>query len=139
MPLNSPATDISSFLQAQGVGTEGTDLFIGLEPDEPDFVISIFDIPGFPPNPKYLRDEPSIQVRVRGNKNNYDTAWQKMQEIKDVMLGAQPQLLNGTDYVLFVLATDPMSLGRDESSRPLIISNWNLVREMQSGGNRVAL
>ena len=139
MPLNSPAIDISSFLQAQGIGTEGTDLFISREPASPDMTITITDTGGFPPNPKYLRDEPTIQVRVRGNKNDYNSAWNKMQEIKDVMLGAQPQLLNGTDYVLFVLATDPISLGFDESSRPLIISNWNLVREMQSGGNRVAL
>lgn len=139
MPLNSPATDISSFLQAQGVGTEGTNLFIGREPADPDFVVSIYDTGGFLPNPKYLRDEPTIQVRVRGNKNDYNNAWIKMQEIKDVMLGAQLQVLNGTDYVLFVLATDPISLGYDESNRPLIVSNWNLVREMQSGGNRVAL
>ncbi len=136
---NSQATDIAEYLATQGVGTQETDIFISQEPSDPDFVITVYDTGGISPNPAYLRDEPTIQVKVRGAKNDYSTAWNKAQEIKDVLLGANPVTLNGTEYVLFTQLGDILPLGYDENKRPLIISNWQLVREFASGGNRVAL
>ncbi len=136
---NSQAFDIAGYLETNGVGTEGTDIFVSQEPDDPNFSITIYDTGGISPNPAYLRDEPTIQIRVRGDKNGYSTAWDKAQEIKDILLGADPVTLNGTEYVLFTQIGDILSLGYDENKRPLIISNWQLVREFTSGGNRVAL
>ena len=136
MALNSPATDIRDFLATQGVGTVGVDLFTGREPEEPHFVVTVFDSGGIPPNPKFLRDEPQVQCLIRGNPNDYENTWAKAQEVKDVLLGAQPRILNGTDYVLFTQIGEMLTLGYDDSSRLAISSNWQLVREMQSGGNR---
>lgn len=136
MVTQPPSFDIATFLDAQGVGVVGTDIFVGREPSEPDFVTTIFDTPGPPPNPKFLRDEPQVQCRVRGAVNDYDGAWVQAQLIKDTLLGVQPQIINGTDYVLFVQTTDIFSLGYDENNRVMIVSNWQLVRELLSGGNR---
>lgn len=138
MPINSPATDIRDFLATQGIGVAGTNLFTGREPTEPHFIVTVFDAGGIAPNPKFLRDEPQVQVMTRGNPNDYETTWAKAQEIKDVLLGAQPQILNGTDYVLFVQIGEMLPLGYDDSGRLSISSNWQLVREMASGGNREA-
>ncbi len=138
MALNPPSSDIATFLAAQGAGTIGTDIFVGMEPSEPDATITVYDTGGIAPNPKFLRDEPQVQVRIRGAVNDYQNAWIKAQETKDILLGAQPQILNGTDYVLFVQIGEMIALGRDENNRPLIVSNWQLVREMASGGNREA-
>ena len=138
MAQNPASFDIATFLAAQGVGTVGTDIFVGREPSEPDEVISIFDIGGIAPNPKFLRDEPQIQCRVRGAVNDYDNAFIKAQLIKDTLLGAQPRRLNGTDYVLFTQIGEILSLGYDENNRVALVSNWQLVREPDSGGNREA-
>lgn len=138
MVLQPPSFDIATFLAAQGAGTVGTDIFVGMEPASPDLVVTVYDIGGIAPSPKFLRDEPQVQCKVRGDVNDYQNAWIKAQEVKDILLGAQPQTLNGTDYVLFVQIGDILSLGRDENNRPMITSNWQLVREMASGGNREA-
>ena len=76
---------------------------------------------------------------MRGTTNAYTTAWTKAQLIKDTLLGADPRVINGADYVLFTQVGDIMSLGYDNSNRPILVSNWRLVREMQSGGNRLSL
>ena len=138
MVLQPPSFDIATFLAAQGAGTVGTDIFVGMEPSSPDFTVTVYDIGGIAPNPKFLRDEPQVQCKIRGNVNDYQNTWIKAQEVKDILLGAQPQTLNGTDYVLFVQIGEILSLGRDENNRPMITSNWQLVREMASGGNREA-
>lgn len=138
MAQNPASFDIATFLADQAVGTVGTDIFVGREPSEPNFVTTIYDAGGIAPNPKFLRDEPQVQCRVRGEANDYQNAWAKAQEIKDVLLGAQPQTLNGTDYVLFVQIGEIISLGYDDNNRVMIVSNWQLVRELASGGNREA-
>ena len=138
MAQNPASFDIATFLAAQGVGTVGTDIFVGREPSEPAFIISIFDVGGISPNPKFLRDEPQVQCRVRGEVNDYNNAFAKAQLIKDILLGAQPQDLNGTDYVLFTQIGEILSLGYDENNRVALVSNWQLVREPDSGGNREA-
>lgn len=139
MALNPSSIDIGDYLETNSVGIVGTDIFVSREPTTPDFAITIYDTGGISPNPKFLRDEPTIQVRVRGDKNGYSVAFAKAQEIKDVLLGATPIVLSGTDYVLFVQIGEIIALGYDDSNRPLIVSNWQLVREMASGGNREAL
>lgn len=138
MAQNPASFDIATFLAAQSVGTVGTDIFIGREPSKPAAVVTVYDVGGIAPNPKFLRDEPQVQCRVRGEVNDYQNAWAKAQEIKDVLLGAQPQTLNGTDYVLFVQIGEIISLGYDDNNRVMIVSNWQLVRELASGGNREA-
>ncbi len=137
---NSPATDIAQMLNDAVVGTLGTDLFIGKDPPAvATLTITVYDTGGLAPNPKWLRDEPTVQCLVRGEVNDYVNAWTKAQLIKDTLLGADPIILGGTDYVLFTQIADILSLGYDESSRIMLVSNWRLVREMQSGGNRFPL
>lgn len=135
----SPAADIGQMLEDAGVGTLGTDIFVGRDPDVPILTYAIYDTGGIAPNPKFLRDEPSVQVRVRGTVNAYEAAYTAAQLVKDILLGAATQVINSIDYVLFTEIGEILSLGYDESDRPILVSNWRLVREMQSGGNRIAL
>ncbi len=141
MALNSPALDIANYLGSSGValGVLQTDLFVGFEPNSPDFAITVYDTPGPSPNARFLRDEPTIQIRTRGKPGDYSTAWAKAQDIKDALLGLPTQILSGTNYVQFLMIGDIQSIGRDGNNRPLIVTNWQLVREMTSGGNRIEL
>ncbi len=141
MAQNSPATDIATYLTSSGVGIGilGTDMFVGFEPDKPDLAITVTDTGGIAPNGRFLRDEPTVQCRVRGAPGDYQTAYDLAQQIRDALLGLSPQVLNGTNYVLFLAIGDTQSIGRDENNRPLVVNNWQLVREMTSGGNRIPL
>lgn len=139
MPTNSPAFDIAGILQTNGIGTFGTDIFVAREPETPDQVITVYDTGGDPPNAKFLRDEPTVQCRVRGNPDSYGTTWTLAQLIKDTLLGLAPQLIGGSNYVLFVQIADITSVASDKSNRPVLVSDWQLVRELSSGGNRIVL
>ena len=140
MPANSPALDIATILQTNGLGTLGTDIFVGREPETPDQIITIYDTPGIAPNAKYLRDEPTVQCRTRGRPDTYGATWILAQQIKDTLLGLAPQLIGGlSNYVLFVQIADISGAAGDSLNRPVLISNWQLVRELSSGGNRIPL
>lgn len=136
----SPATDIAQVLADAGVGTLSVDLFVGLLPAAVEgLLFVIYDAPGSPPNAKWLRDEPTVQCFVRGAKYEYNEAWALAQLIKDTLLGHDPVVVNNSNIVLFTQIGDIFPLGADAQSRPRIVSNWQLVREYDSGGNRLPL
>ena len=139
--MSSPAEDIAEILETDALGTRGTDLFAGQEPERSFLTITVLDTGGFPPNPAWLRDEPTVQCRIRGVAGDYTVAWEKAQAIKDALLGRAPTVVGTTDYVFFIQMGDIIFLGYDDNNRPMIVSNWHLARELPSGvaGNRSAL
>ena len=81
MVANGTAEDFSGILVTAGVGTIGATsgwrIGVAVEPDGsgiPDTTITLFDTGGFSPNPKWIIDEPSVQIRVRGSPNGYQAA-----------------------------------------------------------------
>lgn len=139
MAANSPSLDIAGILVSQGLGTIGVEIFIGTMPSSPNLCLAVYDTPGNPPNAKWLRDEPTIQINIRGNPGAYQGAWTFAQQVKDVLLGLAPQLIGGINYALFVQIGEIFSDGPDINNRPKLITQWQLVREYSSGGNRVPL
>jgi hypothetical protein len=132
------SVDIRDILSTAGVGTvastSGWSLQVSREPAVPDSVVTIYDTGGFESNAKWLLDNPTVQVRVRGNVNAYPAAYAKAQEVKDILLGIQPQTRNGTDYIGIWQTSDILFLQYDESNRPILVSNWRIVREPSSTG-----
>ena len=134
MSLNPPSVDISTMLQSDGVGTIATDLFVGREPDSPDECITIYDTQGEGANPKFLLDLPTIQVRVRSN--TYLGAYDKIQSIKDKLLGRPTEVINSTRYVGIWAQTEIAFLQKDESERQLAVINFLINREPDAGDHR---
>lgn len=139
MTTNNPALDIATILQTDGLGSLGTDIFVGMTPEISSLLIAVFDSGGFDPNPKYLREEPTIQCLVKGTPGDYAAASAKALAVKDSLLGRAPTLIGNTDYIRFTQMGDILHLGVDEKNRHIFTSNWHLVREMQSGGHRIPL
>lgn len=137
--MGSPAEDIGAILALDSLGTLGTDIFIGKEPEVNILSITVYDTGGFQPNPAWLREEPTVQCMVKGLPGAYSTAWAKAQAIKDSLLGRPPTTVDTINYIYFVQVGDIISLGRDEKERPIIVSNWHLARELLSGGHRLPL
>ncbi len=103
--INSPAIDIARVLDNAGVaeeaiaGSSGWSVFVSKEPTAPDNVVTVYDTGGFDPNPKFLLDYPTVQVRVRANKGDYIGAYTKIIEARDALLGFPPETIGGTDYI----------------------------------------
>lgn len=136
---NSPAYDIAEYLLAISPKFLSTDaknttlplLSVGMEPEVQNRVIvTLFDTGGPPSNPAYQRDEPRIQVRSKAKSHfDYASAYNIQQKIKDIILGMDRVKIGGTLYVGVWQQTDIASLSPDYNNRPVLVSNYRMVRE----------
>ena len=138
---NSPAKDIAQILDDLSdlsgnpdIGTQGTEIFVSEQPNLETLTISIYDTGGPEPNPKFLRDFPSVQIVVRGTVRGYQVAYAKAQNIKDLLLGKDPTLVDDSNYVSFRMLGDIISLGKVDD-RPLLALNFLLVIDQAVVGN----
>lgn len=128
---NSPAEGIKDLLAAEAAGTfaatTGWGIFIGREPLQPDTAITVYDTGGLQPNPKWLLDWPSVQIRVRGAKGAYQAAYNKVKQCQDIVLGIDSQDLNGDRWVSVTGLGSILWLGHDDNERPQFVANYRLI------------
>jgi hypothetical protein len=118
---------ISAYLATKNVGTVGTDIFLGLMPDQPDNCVSLFEYAGSPPDLHWAGEYPGLQVRVR-NKS-YAAARAKIGEIAKELHGLHEQMLSGTRYLLIKARGSPEILKRDASNRVELVLNFEVMKE----------
>ncbi|MBA1336730.1 MAG: hypothetical protein HPY66_3165 [Firmicutes bacterium] len=119
--------EIGSYLQAQGVGTLGSDIILGLMPDQPDNCIALFEYAGSPPDLHWSGEYPGLQVRVR-NKS-YAAGRVKIGEIINLLHGLHETQLSGTRYLLVKARGSPEVLKRDASNRTEWFVNFEIIKE----------
>ena len=119
--------EIGVYLQSQGIGTLGADLFLGLMPDQPDNCIALFQYAGSPPDLHWNGEYPGLQVRVR-NKS-YAAARTKIREVAKKLHGLHEQTLSGTRYLLFKARGSPEVLKRDNNNRVELFVNFEIIKE----------
>lgn len=119
--------EIGTYLATQNVGTVGTDIFLGLMPDQPDNCIALFEYAGSPPDLHWNGEYPGLQVRVR-NKS-YAAARAKIGEIAKELHGLYEQTLSGTRYLLIKARGSPEILKRDASNRIELVLNFEIIKE----------
>ena len=143
--------EIGTYLQAQGVGTPGADMFLGLMPDEPDNCIALFEYAGSPPDLHWNGEYPGLQVRVRGT--SYEAARSKIGDIVKKLHGLYEQILSdegepegigdegegngeeeptpvtGTRYLLIWAKGSVEILKRDANNRVVLFVNFEIIKE----------
>ena len=122
-------TEIGAYLATQNVGTVGTDIFLGLMPDQPDNCITLFEYAGSPPDLHWNGEYPGLQVRVR-NKS-YAAGRAKIEEVVTELHGAHELTLNGTRYLLIKARGSPEVLKRDNSNRVELFVNFEIIKERE--------
>lgn len=143
--MSNPSEGVKDLLVAGSVGAfgpgSGWRIFIAKEPTSPDTVVTVYDTGGLTPNPKWLLDFPSVQVRVRGAKGEYAAARVKAVEAKDVLLGIAAQTINGDGWRGINLVGDLVHIGFDQGERPMFTMNFALIIEPAASGqtNRTAI
>lgn len=121
-----------------GQYTFGLNIFIGREPIDPDEVITLYDTgDSQPSDPKYLLDYPTIQIRSRAK--SYETAYSKLADIKEKIIGNEKVTINGTQYVGMYVVNDIHFLQYDFRDRSIFTVNFRFVREIDFGYNREAI
>ena len=119
--------EIGTYLQSQGIGTLGADLFLVLMPDQPDNCIALFEYAGSPPDLHWPGEYPGLQVRVR-NKG-YAAARIKIEEVIQKLHGLHEQELSGTRYLLIRARGSPEVLKRDNNNRVELFINFEIIKE----------
>ena len=91
--MGAVTIDIKDMLSTAGVGTFAATLsstwgiYISKEPMSPNQTITIYPTGGLAPNPKWLLDELSAQVRIRGDVNDYSALTRLVKELYVVIKG----------------------------------------------------
>lgn len=112
------------------------DLWIGKLPDKPDRAIVLYDSGGRPANPRWLLDFPSFQVRVRGNGDDYKTAYDQLKTVKDYLLGVPSYTASNNDRIVMITAIGDIAfVGWDENKRPAHVMNFSMTVEPYATGN----
>lgn len=119
--------DIGNYLQANGVGTVGTDIFLGQMPEAPDNCVALFEYAGYSPDLHWDGERPGLQVRVR-NKS-YAAGRAKAEQIVQKLHGLAEGMLSGTRYLLIRAEQSPESLGRDANGRNEWVVNFAIIKE----------
>lgn len=133
------AEDLINYLENEGFGTIGTDLFLSFTPDNPDNSITCVDeIPPTLPESNCLSiDMFTVQILVRNN--NYTIAKNQSINIhkKIVGFGGQSLIENGNIVSYITINTMPTSIGRDEKGRSSWSSHYNLRVESENDSYRL--
>lgn len=129
--MNSPAHDIAAFLAGQGIGTfAGTadwGIYVSKEPAAPDNCITVYDTPGFEPDPDNGVFYPAVQVRVRGN--GYQEVYARSEAARDELIIPKGFTQGGTRYVGVWQQGSIESLGYDDNDRAVLVMNFNIIRQ----------
>lgn len=104
-------------------------VWLGSRPEHPDKCIVLYDAGGRPPNPAWLLDYPSVQIKVRGTSDSNDAAYAQAVKVKNILLGATSQDILGDRLVAVNMLSDISYLGSDEENRPEFVINFSLIIE----------
>lgn len=123
-------TDIATYLQTQGIGTIGTNIFIGELPPKPDTCCSVFTYGANPPSLVWNGEFPDVQVRVRGE--THDLALAKAYAVMKALHKKTEITVNSHLYHFIGAKHSPTSLGREAGrARWLYVVNFTVEREME--------
>jgi len=113
--------EVVAYLANENVGTFGTDIFIGQEPDAPANVVTLYPTGGRPPSSDRDKEYPSVQVRVRNT--GYVAGYTKANSIYSL-------LHTNTDNLATIrgrcIATQssPSMIGRGENGEFIFVQNY---------------
>jgi hypothetical protein len=126
---------VGDYLVTNSLGTLGTDLFLGTLPESPDACVAVYENSGTPPSftmgtGGIVIDYPMLQVICRAGREDYPTARDKADTIRNLLASVLESTISG----VHIMRIEPMGsvnpLGVDPKYRPLVSVNFRcLVRK----------
>lgn len=113
--------EVVAYLEDEGVGTFGTDLFIGHEPDAPTNVVTIYPTGGRPPSSDRDKEYPTMQVRVRNT--SYVNGFEKATSILS-LLHVNTSNLATTRGRCYATQSSPSMIGRGDNGEFIFVQNY---------------
>ncbi len=129
--------DVADYLSSGGLGTRGTTIFTGLLPAlSTDRAILISETGGVAPihtmhaspGNSAIVERPRIQVLCRGVTEGYQGARQDAENAFHLLNGLRNRTINGTSYLWCEAVQQPFQLPPDQSLRPLVAFNVDILK-----------
>jgi hypothetical protein len=126
---------IGDYLEDNGFGTLGTNIWLGIQPQTPDQTVTVYENAGSSPTftmgPGGIRiDYPMLQIVVRGVERDYPDARDKAENIRQLLAAVLETTISG----VHIMRIEPMGsvnmLGVDGKQRPLISVNFRCLVRM---------
>lgn len=110
-------------LNSASVAVTATNLFIGLMPSSPDLCVAIYEYSGAAPlevmnNDSATLERPSVQVIVRGARNDYPTARTLIENVRDTLTAISNETISGVRFLRVMGLSSINALGVDDNDRP---------------------
>jgi hypothetical protein len=123
--------EIAAYLVTNGIGTIGTDIFVAEVPDTPNLCVMLFEYAGSPSD--HTLDStrvtnPGLQVRVRGERNQYIAGREKCESVAALLDGLCNTTIGTHFYYSIFAAQEPSFLGLAENNRPEWVQNFRVSR-----------
>lgn len=119
-------SDISDYLEDQGIGTVGQDIFDNYLPDTGETpALAVIDTGGMEPDIDLPHKEKTFQVFIRAD--TYANADTKLQTVRTALHQLMNQTL-GSTYFYFIYAMQeggPITISQDSSGRGLVEMSIN--------------
>lgn len=109
--------EIANYLVNLGMGTMGSNIFLGHLPPSPDNAITVLDTGGVEPDRELPIDNPTFQVIVRNT--DYETGYNNLLAIKEALhKKANWQIYENGKYYYYIFAlSNGGHIGRDDNGR----------------------
>ena len=114
--MSSAAYDIATYLQTNGYGTVGVNIFVNLMDDSLNPSLGLRDYSGEPTTRTIsggkIEANPKVQAlyRSQDSKSSYDA----LAAIHDFLDGKADVVVNGSRYMLITGMSEPVPTSRDE-------------------------
>ena len=121
-------------LNSASVAITGTNLFIGLMPNDPDVCMSLYEYAGSQPL-EVMRDNdatlerPSVQVLVRATRNDYPTARDLIEAARDTLTGITDETISNVRFLRVSALSSINAVGMDDNERPMFTLSLQAITE----------
>lgn len=121
-------------LNSASVAITGTNMFIGLMPDDPDVCLSLYEYAGSQPlevlhDNNATLERPSVQVLVRATRNDYPSARALIESARDTLTGITDETISNVRFLRVSALSSINAVGMDDNERPMFTLALQAVTE----------
>ena len=121
---------VGDYVQAQGQGTLGVNLFLGMMPETPDACVCIYESQGLAPMmtmgaAAFAVEQPGLQVIARGARGDYPGARDKAKAVRALLAAVTETTLSGVHVMRISADGSMLPMGEDQNGRPMVSTNFS--------------
>lgn len=126
--------ELASKLVSASVGVLAQDIFLGIIPDKPDLCIALYEFSSLSPvetlsNMDKTLERPGVQVLVRGARNDYVSARNKIISIRNILTNITDETISGVRFLRVSADSAINAVGMDDNERPKFTLTLSVVME----------